>query len=99
MAKLGEHKIIEIEVSEKEVLTFKLQHLGVRNTNKFLEDTSDSNDARISYLLKHVIFTEDNKPITWELFEELDSGFQVLNKVINEAISFLTGIEKSKKLN
>lgn len=95
MAKFGESKIVGIELDNGEKMNFKLQHLGVRNTHKMIQATDKDTDARISYLLDHVIFTEDDRKVTWDTFEEIDSGFRILDEVTGEAIRFLTGT-KSK---
>lgn len=93
MAKMGASKLIEIELDNGDKMNFKLQHLGVRNTHKMIQATDKDTDARISYLLDHVIFTEDNGKVTWDTFEEINNGFKVLNDVVAQAITFLTGIE------
>lgn len=97
MAKVGETKAFDLELENGDVLKLKFQHVGAREVIKLMTDTKGKDDELTDYLLDHVIFTADNKKVTYETFEELENWYAKLQKVIAEAITFLTDTKRKSK--
>lgn len=90
-------KIHEETLSNGEVLKFKFQSNGLRETFKLINRTKDDIDKRIDELLKHVIFTEDGSRVDYEFFEKLPNSFKVINSVTGAAMRFLTDADDTEE--
>lgn len=96
-AKYGEKKSHTEKTANGTELKFTFQHLGIRETLKFMSRTEGDQEKRVDELLEHVIRYEDSTKPTFEDFEEFEDGVQVLMRVGQAAVSFLVGSKPKTK--